>query len=220
MNTTYTFCNGNVGKNDGFLTFCSTVGEGALNSYLNTTISSSLLNSGLYVNGKKVIVDKETKTKLFVNNGMIKIATFDNGNFKNLSDIIPDIIDVRVLNERVVIMTFADETEVKAVLDSQDKFSIETGVTICVMKKMFASHNYMDVGMAYIDSVYNKLVDYGVSKVNAEKNRLEAIKKRDNEIKKKKQKIREKKARKAKEKRINEMAEAISRSRVTSNSEK
>ena len=46
------------------------------------------------------------------------------------------VTGVRVFNDRAVIVKFKDGTSTKAVCDKEDTFCLETGVTICLMKKM------------------------------------------------------------------------------------
>lgn len=90
----------------------------------------------------------ETKTKL-VNKGRdLYVRFFDKGFFKSERHIMPDIKDVKVAGN-VVFVTFADNTKTKAVLDSEDDFNLEQGISICITKKLLG-----DSG----DSIYNKLI--------------------------------------------------------------
>lgn len=143
---------------------------------------------------------KETNTYLYADNGQIRLATYANGQRLNDIGIMEGISDVQVLNEKVVMVTFSDGKTEKAVLDTCDTFNIEQGIAICIMKKSFSK-----ISNGNGSSVYNKLVEYGVSayegikalkaKAEADKQEKEARAKRNAE------KAKRKKARKAAEKR-------------------
>ena len=49
--------------------------------------------------------------------------------------VMPKITDVKVIKEKVVIVSFSDGTQEKSVCAEGDVFSVENGVTICLMKK-------------------------------------------------------------------------------------
>ncbi len=49
---------------------------------------------------------------------------------------IPKVTKVESYNDRVVKVTFADETFTKSVCSENDTFDLDVGITICVMKKM------------------------------------------------------------------------------------
>ncbi|MBQ2396242.1 MAG: hypothetical protein II304_04255, partial [Bacteroidales bacterium] len=92
---------------------------------------------------------------------------------------IPLIEDVKVINERVVIVTFSDKTIEKAVLCKGDVFSLEQGISICITKKLLSS--IANGKGSYAD---NKLVDYGLKvyetklKNEEEQKKIEAAKER------------------------------------------
>lgn len=93
-------------------------------------------------------VPVETKTK-FVDKGKdLYVRFFDKGFFKSERCIMPDIKDVKVTGN-VVFVTFADNTKTKAVLDSEDDFNLEQGISICITKKLLGDNG---------DSIYNKLI--------------------------------------------------------------
>ena len=85
---------------------------------------------------------------------------------------IPNIVDVLVYNDKVVTVKFADNTEEKAVLNPEDNFSIEQGISVCIAKKLVGD-----------SSVYNKLIDYAL-KVK-KNNEVEKAKKLAEEAEKK-----------------------------------
>lgn len=84
--------------------------------------------------------------------------------------LMPMVVDVSILNNKVVVLSFADLTETKAVLSEDDTFSVEHGVAICMMKKLIQ----MTFGNN-CTSVYNKLVEIGMNVYN---NKLADIEKK------------------------------------------
>ena len=91
----------------------------------------------------------ETTTKLDVSNGKIKVKHYKDGFFDTERFIISDIKDVKVHGNTVVVM-FADNTKTVAVLDSEDKFSLEQGISICITKKLLGRDGH---------AIYNKLIN-------------------------------------------------------------
>lgn len=51
--------------------------------------------------------------------------------------ILVKIKDYKIINDKVVIVTFVDGTTEKAVCDPEDTFDLERAVEICICKKMF-----------------------------------------------------------------------------------
>ena len=93
--------------------------------------------------------------------------------------IMSKITDVKVVKDRVTIVTFADGTQEKAVCAEGDTFSIENGITICLMKKMLADSCIEGTGT----SIYNNLIRYAMKKVGTAKKKEEEAKKQDKEVK-------------------------------------
>ena len=103
-------------------------------------------------NDKKPEVDPEVKSTLTKNNKGKLCATFYKDGFKtSTKELIPDIKDVIVHNNCVVIVEFTDGTSEKAVLHPEDHFSVEQGISICIVKKLVGG-----------SSIYNKLIDRAV----------------------------------------------------------
>ena len=97
---------------------------------------------------KKPDVAPEVKSTLDVR-GKKLYATFYKDGFKTSSkELIPDIVDVIVYNDKAVAVEFADGTTEKAVLHPDDKFSIEQGISICITKKLVGG-----------SAIYNKLIE-------------------------------------------------------------
>ena len=116
---------------------------------------------------------KVTGSRMIKEDGEVKFAYNPSGIFDIVTDaVIPEIEDVQSINDKVVIVKFADGTSEKAVLSENDTFSLEQGVSICITKKIL---NKMLKG-ANSTSAYNKLVDYGLKVYdNKQKEIKEAI---------------------------------------------
>ena len=100
-----------------------------------------------------------TGSRMIKEDGEVKFAYDTSGRFSIVTDaVIPEIEDVQSINDKVVIVKFADGTSEKAVLSENDTFSLEQGVSICITKKIL---NKVLKG-ANGTSAYNKLVDYGL----------------------------------------------------------
>lgn len=97
-------------------------------------------------------VANETKTKLLVHNGIIRASFFKNGVPIGNGTLLPDISDVKVINKKVIVVKFADNTEEKAVLDSADTYSLEQGISICITKKLLGRNT------SFGGSLYNKII--------------------------------------------------------------
>ena len=162
---------------------------------------------------------KVNETKMIVEDNGVKFAYNPNMPIAYASDIIiPRIEDVQSINNKVVIVKFADGTTEKAVLSDDDTFSLEQGISICITKKIL---NKVLKG-ANGSSAYNKLVDYGLNvykdkeknakkKAEDEKKAKEAEQKRIEKIHKK----RAKRKAKLREEQIEIQAEAYRRAMQT-----
>ena len=96
---------------------------------------------------KKPDVDTEVKSTLD-SRGKTLCATFYENGFKTKSkELIPDIKDITVHADHVVIVEFVDGTSEKAVLHPDDSFSLEQGISICLTKKLVGG-----------SAIYNKLM--------------------------------------------------------------
>ena len=100
------------------------------------------------------------------------------------------IKDVKVYNNRAVVVTFDDDTSTKSVCDKDDTFSVEVGITVCLMKKALGGQ---DVGTR----LYNKLIRDGVKTLAAGVKREEAEKAKLEQKKQKRRKAALKRAAKA-----------------------
>ena len=93
-------------------------------------------------------VRSDTITKLDIKNGKISVKYYKDGFFKSERQLIADIKDVTIRN-KTVIVTFVDDTKTVAVLDKEDTFSLEQGISICITKKLLGENG---------SSIYNKLI--------------------------------------------------------------
>ena len=80
--------------------------------------------------------------------------------------VIPDIVNVQNVNDKTVFIEFADGTKEVAVLKDGDIFNLETGILICLTKKILSM---ISNGEPTGSSLYNKLVKYALTKVDATK---------------------------------------------------
>ena len=190
---------------------------------LNYTISSDGSNMSIaygtqgYVDSElealKKSVDKLTKTpevrpdtttKLDIKNGKISVKHYKDGFLKSERTIMPDIKDVKVHN-KTVLVTFADNTQTVAVLDNEDQFNLEQGISICITKKLLGQDG---------SSVYNKLIKRAFRVKKDNEKAVEAAEKAKEEAKKRREAARirhEKKQRKKRENTIEMYKEAIIR---------
>lgn len=98
----------------------------------------------------------------------------------------PDITDVKPINDKVVIVSFADGTQEKVVLQDKDVFSVENGVSICIMKKIISSIRIGICKDMSTSGMYNQMIKYAMSKLDAEKKKKKAIAAKEKEEKRKK----------------------------------
>jgi hypothetical protein len=153
---------------------------------------------------KKPDVDPSVKTNMIYKNGSISVKHYQDGFFKSERRIMSDITDVRVYDNTVVVM-FADKTRTSAVLDSDDTFSLEQGISICITKKLLGEDG---------NSIYNKLITRALKVIKKNNKAVEDDKKKRAEDKKarelKKARAERRKAKKREES-ISVQAEAIKR---------
>ena len=124
--------------------------------------------------------------------------------------VMPDIINVSNPNKETVFVEFSDGTKEVAHLNEGDVFSLETGILICITKKLLADMDIMTTG----SSAYNKIIKYAMTKVDATKKAREALLKKRKEENMKIASIKQEARRaenKKREERIREMSEAYKR---------
>ena len=119
---------------------------------------------------------------------------------------VPEIIDVKVINDKVIIVTFIDGTQTKAVCDKDDTFNLEVGIGICITKRLMSSDEQTG------NSMFNKTIKNAL-KVMKRNEQLEKTRKEAEEEEKriadKIKRKKEKRAEQRRQKKIQMMAEAI-----------
>ena len=119
---------------------------------------------------------EETKTELVSQGNSLVVKYYKDGYYKSSKTLMPDIKDVRTVGNAVLV-TFADDSFTKAVLDKEDgPFNLEQGISICLTKKLLGENG---------SSIYNKLIQKALKvkkqkEIDAEK----AAKKKEEEKKK------------------------------------
>jgi len=98
-------------------------------------------------------------------------ALYRDGCGVKISDtIIPTIVDVEVINDKVVKVYFSDGTTEKAVLSKNDAYSFEYGISICIIKRILSEKTDGN-GTA----IYNKLIDYAIKVYNSNRAEEKAV---------------------------------------------
>lgn len=119
---------------------------------------------------------------------------------------VPEIIDVKVINKKVVIVTFVDGTKTKAVCDKDDTFNLEVGIGICITKRLMSNDEQTG------NSLFNKSIKDALKVMKRNEQLEKARKEFEEEEKRVEEKIKrkkEKRAEKRRQKKIQMMADAI-----------
>ena len=118
--------------------------------------------------------------------------------------VIPNIKDVQIVGDKVVIVLFSDGTSEKAVLDKADTYSLEQGISICITKKMLSAKTEGNGTSAYNKLIRHCVKVYEKNRKAEKKAKADEQEKKDNE-KKAAEKVRAKKIKRANEKREREI---------------
>ena len=102
----------------------------------------------------------------------------------------PEVADVSTVNDKVTIVTFTDGTQEKAICHEGDTFSIETGVTICIMKRMLRLM-FEEFGNKSGTNLYNNMLREALKKKDAFKIEKEKAKEKEKRKRAAKQRVRE-----------------------------
>ena len=159
---------------------------------------------------KKPEVRPEQRSSLEVK-GRVVAKFYKDGFFTDSKDLIPAIKSVEVFNENTVKVIFVNGNVQKSTAQKGDAFSLEDGLLRCIVKEMIGKEGTAVLGklLSYATEIYNKAeADKKKKTEEEEKKRITAEKNR-----KKLQKHWEKKRAMEREKRIQEMAEAIVRAK-------
>lgn len=171
---------------------------------------------------RKATADCSENEKKKINNvryGDYNIAVRDEDGI--YIDLMPNIEDVRVVNKpntdepKVVMVDFVDGTTEKAILSDEDTYSLETGISICITKKLMSVSDSVSG-----TKVYNSVIRHAM-KVMKENRKWEDEARRADEAESQRvKKLAEKRARRqAKreaaetEKLIDVLVEAINRAK-------
>ena len=114
-------------------------------------------------------VRPETKCKMVINaqEGAIFAESYDNRKLKSTRRVMPDIQDVRTIEQKIddhtsiaraIIVTFKDGTSTKATFADGDFYSEERGIAVCITKRLLGEHG---------SSLYNKIIRHAM-RVKAE----------------------------------------------------
>ena len=180
---------------------------------IQTTIAADNLRIGSKVYDlkdleKKVFIAPEvspnTKSRLVKRDDEFVAVYYKDGYKTGEKVIMPAITSVEIV-QNTVIVRFDDKTKTKATFDSEGKFSLEEGISICITKKLLGQEG---------SSLYNKLIEKAL-KIKA-KNEADAAKaqQKAEEAKRRKAKYqsqREKKKQRRREEAIAIQAEAYIR---------
>jgi hypothetical protein len=186
---------------------------------IDVKTTGSVWDSFATVNTVESAIDKLTKKpevrvdqRSSLNIGRQVSAYYYKDGFRTDSkDLIPAIKSIEVFNNNTVKMTFINGDVQKSTAQKDDAFSFEDGVLRGIVKEMIGKEGNAVLGklLSYATDVYNKAeADKKEKAEKEEKKRIAAEKNR-----KKLQKHWEKKRAMEREKRIQEMAEAIVRAK-------
>ena len=138
---------------------------------------------------------KETKSKLAGDGFWRKVTKFKDGVKQDDYNVIPDIHDVRIYNNDAgkpcaIYLDFVDGKTTSAAVRDQDSFNIESGITICLAKKLLDMRTN---GCG--SSTYNKLVKYALKRYEANRKYDEMVEQEEAENERRYKKLCEKKQR-------------------------
>jgi Skp family chaperone for outer membrane proteins len=176
----------------------------------NSVATTSSISSVIEEITKKPEVRPEQRSSLEITEKVVA-KFYKDGFFTDSKYLIPAIAGVDVFNENTVKVTFVNGNVQTATVQKCDTFSLEDGLIRCIVKEMIGKEGTAILGklLSYATDVYNKAeADKKKKAEEEEKKRITAEKNR-----KKLQKHWEKKRAMEREKRIQEMSEAIVRAK-------
>ena len=182
----------------------------------------------LYVNesvlNKEYVIVKDCNTLNNLNESMLRYNAANGGyevvgdnallteinksynNFKKNNDDF-NIKDIRIINDKVIIIKFMDDTVTKAVCHNDDVFDLDTGITICLCKYAFGKNYYKFIKLIKQFNE-NKIKKDEEFKLSVER-KLKRHQKKQNKLKEKLNRIRQDE--------INKFVEAMSLFEQTKN---
>ena len=96
----------------------------------------------------KPTVSPETKTKFARKGNNLWVTHYKDGHYQKERNLVADFKNIKLV-QNTVIVEWADGTKTKTTLDSEDKYSLEQGISICLTKKLLGEDG---------SSLYNKLI--------------------------------------------------------------
>lgn len=196
-----------------YTTLCNTITASGTISVCTDWVTTDYVKSAINEATKKPEVRPEQRSALEIK-GRVVAKFYKDGFFTDSKDLIPAIKSVEVFNENTVKVTFVNGNVQTATAQKGDTFSLEDGLLRCIVKEMIGKEGAAILGklLSYATDVYNKAeADKKKKAEEEEKKRITSEKNR-----KKLQKHLEKKRAMEREKRIQEMAEAIVRAKELS----
>jgi hypothetical protein len=177
-----------------------------VSSYATTSSVSSIVNE--ITKKPEVRVDQRSSLNI---GRQVSAYYYKDGFRTDSKDLIPAIKSIEVFNNNTVKMTFINGDVQKSTAQKDDTFSFEDGVLRCIVKEMIGKEGNAVLGklLSYATDVYNKAEADKKKKAEKEEKKRIAVEKN----RKKLQKHWEKKRAMEREKRIQEMAEAIVRAK-------
>jgi len=189
---------------------CSNSVYSTIDNICGTVVTSDYVTSAINEATKKPEVRTEQRSSLEIKKRVVA-RFYKDGFFTDSKDLIPAIKSVEVFNKNTVKVTFVNGDVQKSTAQKGDAFSLEDGLLRCIVKEMIGKEGTAILGklLSYATDIYNKAeADKKKKAKEEEKKRIAAEKNR-----KKLQKHWEKKRAMEREKRIQEMAEAIVRAK-------
>lgn len=179
------------------------------NDYISTGVMINSITSAIEEATKKPEVRPEQRSSLEVRSGRVLARYYKDGFFDDSRDLIPAIKSIDVFNENTIKMTFVNGDTQTVTVQGNDPYFFEDGLLRCIVKEMIGKEG---------TAVLSKLLSYATKLYD----KAEADKKKKAEEEARKKATSEKNYQKAKahwakkramerEKRIQEMAEAIVR---------
>lgn len=142
----------------------------------------------------KPTVSPETKTKFTRKGNNLWVTHYKDGHYQKERNLVADFKDIKLV-QNTVIVEWADGTKTKTTLDSEDKYSLEQGISICLTKKLLGEDG---------SSLYNKLIKRALKLKAA--NEAAVIKAKQDKEEAKERKLRYEEKRRAKKLRKREEA--------------
>ena len=188
-----------------------TISVGTTGNVWDSVATTSSVSSIVNEITKKPEVRVEQRSSLNIGPRQISAYYYKDGFRTDSKDLIPAIKSIEVFNNNTVKMTFINGDVQKSTAQKDDAFSFEDGVLRCIVKEMIGKESNAVLGklLSYATDVYNKAEADKKKKAEEEKKKRIAAEKN----RKKLQKHWEKKRAMEREKRIQEMAEAIVRAK-------